>query len=71
MSKYDLQSNFVEITLQHGCSPVNLLHIFRTLLPKNTSGGLLLKFKGKQIIFSKVQKKENLVRTRRKQQQKI
>ena len=29
-------------TLRHGCSPVNLLHIFRTLFPKNTSGGLLL-----------------------------
>ena len=29
-------------TLWHGCSPVNLLHIFRTLLPKNTSGGLHL-----------------------------
>ena len=25
-----------------GISPVNLLHIFRTLFPKNTSGGLLL-----------------------------
>ena len=23
-----LQINFVEITLRHGCSPVNLLHIF-------------------------------------------
>ena len=71
MPKYDLQSNFIEITLQHGCSPVNLLHIFRILLPKSTSGGLLLKVKGKQIISSKVQKKENLVRTRQKQQQKI
>ena len=29
-------------TLCHGCSPVNLLHIFRTPCPKNTSGGLLL-----------------------------
>ena len=29
--------------LRHGCSPVNLLHIFRTLFPKNTSGWLLLK----------------------------
>ena len=38
-----LQSNFIEITLRHGCSPVSLLHIFRKLLPKNTSGGLLLK----------------------------
>ena len=37
-----LQSNFVEITLLHGCSPVNLLHIFRTTFPKNTSGRLLL-----------------------------
>ena len=26
-----LQSNFIKITLWHGCSPVNLLHIFRTL----------------------------------------
>ena len=24
-----LQSNFIEISLQHGCSPVNLLHNFR------------------------------------------
>ena len=23
-------SNFIEITLGHGCFPVNLLHIFRT-----------------------------------------
>ena len=34
--------NFIEITLWHGCSPVNLLHIFRTPFPKNTSGWLLL-----------------------------
>ena len=26
----------------NGCSPVNLLYIFRTPFPKNTSGGLLL-----------------------------
>ena len=26
-----LQSNFIEITLRHGCLPVNLLYIFRTL----------------------------------------
>ena len=37
-----LQSNFIEITLRHGCSPVNLLHIFRILFLKNTSGQLLL-----------------------------
>ena len=27
---------------RHGCSPVNLQHIFRALFPKNTSGWLLL-----------------------------
>ena len=35
-------SNIIEITLRHGCSSVNLLHIFRTSFPKNTSGWLLL-----------------------------
>ena len=29
-----LQSNFTEITLPHGCSPVKLLHIFRTSFPR-------------------------------------
>ena len=38
-----LLSNFIEIALQHESSPVNLLHIFRTPFPKNTSGWLLLK----------------------------
>ena len=33
----------IEITLWHGCSPVNLLHIFRITFPNNTSGGLLLR----------------------------
>ena len=37
-----LHSNFIEITFLHGCSPVNLLHIFRTLFHKNTSSGLLV-----------------------------
>ena len=36
--------NLIEITLRHWCSPVNFLHIFRTLFPKNTSGRLLLAF---------------------------
>ena len=31
-----------EITLRHGCSPVNLLHIFGASFLKNTSGVLLL-----------------------------
>ena len=39
-----LQSNFIEVTRRHGCSPVKLLHIFSTPLLKNTSGRLLLKF---------------------------
>ena len=32
----------LEITLLNGCSPVNVLHIFTTPLPGNTSGWLLL-----------------------------
>ena len=44
MPKWDLnklQSNFIEIAFRHGCSPVNLLHIFRTPFPKNNSRGIL------------------------------
>ena len=37
-----VQSSFIEITLRHGYSPVNMLHIFRTPFPKNTSEWLLL-----------------------------
>ena len=37
-----LLCNFIEIALRHGCSPVNLLHTFRTPFYKNTYGGLLL-----------------------------
>ena len=42
-----LQSNLIEITLRHGCSAVNLPHVFRTLFTKNgkrftTSWWLLL-----------------------------
>ena len=42
---------FIEIALEHGRSPVNLLYIFRTPFYKNISGGLLpndLTFSGKQ-----------------------
>ena len=39
-----LQSNFIEIPLRHGCSPVNFLHIFRTTFHKNTSGRLSCMF---------------------------
>ena len=38
----NVQSNFIDIALQHGCSPVNFLHIFRTPFPMKTSGRLLL-----------------------------
>ena len=38
-----LLCNFIEITLQHGYSSVNMLHVFRTPFLKNTYGGLLLK----------------------------
>ena len=34
--------SFIEITFWHGCSPVNLLHIFRTPFSKDTSEWLLL-----------------------------
>ena len=34
--------NFIEIALRYGFSPVNLLRIFRTPFPMNTSEGLLL-----------------------------
>ena len=40
--KLQLQSNFIEITLRHVCSPVHLLYIFRTPFHKNSSGRLLL-----------------------------
>ena len=36
-----LPCNFIEITLCHGCSPANVLHILRTPFTKNTSGCLL------------------------------
>ena len=46
-----LLSNFIEITLRHGCSPVNLLHIFRTPFTNNTFGRLLLKISLLVVIF--------------------
>ena len=36
------KSNFFAIALRQGCSPVNLLHTFRTPFSEITSGGLLL-----------------------------
>ena len=42
MISIKLLCSFNEIALQHGCSPVNLLHIFRTPFTKNTFGKLFL-----------------------------
>ena len=38
----ELESNFIEIALRYGCSPINLLYIFRAPFSKNTSEWLLL-----------------------------
>ena len=40
-------------SLRHGCSPVNLLHIFRTPFPKNTSEGLLLRVLEREVLVQK------------------
>ena len=50
MPKCDF-SKVIEIALRHGCSPVNLLHIFRAPPPKNTSRRLLLKKAVKELGF--------------------
>ena len=65
MSKCDFNKvakQLYEIKLRHGCSLVNLLDIFRTPFPRNTSGGLLPQYisrlfripisKGKKYILS-------------------
>ena len=40
MPKCDYIKVAIEITLRHGLSPVNLLHILRTPFSKNTSASL-------------------------------
>ena len=42
--EHPCQKAIIEIVLWHGCSPVNLLHIFGTYFLKNTSWRLLLSF---------------------------
>ena len=42
MPRIPMLSNFIEIALRNGSSPVNLLHIFGITFPKKTSGWLLL-----------------------------
>ena len=41
--RFSAYVNIIEITFRHGCSPVNLLHIFRTSFLRNTFGEFLLK----------------------------
>ena len=49
-----LQSNFIEITLRHGCPPVNLLHIFlEHLFPGPPLGGCFCTFKNLYISIAK------------------
>ena len=43
------------IILRHGCSPVRLLHIFRTPFAKNTSGRLHISLAEKESIFIDLQ----------------
>ena len=40
-----LRGFFTEMTLRHGFSPVDLLHIFKIPFPKNGAGGLPLEAK--------------------------
>ena len=51
-----LLCNFIELTLWHGCSPVNLLYIFRTTFTKNTSEWLLLHSLNAEMYFGPCQK---------------
>ena len=46
-----LQSNFIEIKLRYGCSPLNLLRISRTPFPKNNSGGLTILYLLQHALF--------------------
>ena len=46
-----LLCNFIEITLRHGCSPVNLLHIFRKPFYKNIYVGMLRVFHLYQLAY--------------------
>ena len=46
-----LESSFIEMALRHRCCTVNLLHIFRTALFKNTSGGLRYTYSDKSFCY--------------------
>ena len=53
--------SFIEIAFRHVSSPVNLLRIFRTLFPENTSEWLLLYFQCIFAVCTKLNPGENLV----------
>ena len=50
-----LQSNFIEITLRHGCSSVKLLHVSRTPFPRNASGWLFLSLRSSREVWRRLQ----------------
>ena len=52
----NLLCNFIELTLWYGCSPVNLLYIFRATFTKNTSEWLLLHSLNAEVYFGPCQK---------------
>ena len=52
-----LLCNFFEMALPHGCSPVNLQHIFKTTFTKNMSEVLLL------MGFQQMRKGTNILQT--------
>ena len=58
-----LLCNFIEITLQHRCSPVKMLHIFRKFFLKNTSEGLLLEKVSQVIQLRIIKKRKDLSET--------
>ena len=58
--------NMQQITLRDGCSPVNLLHIFRTPFLKNTSGRLLLNYEIQPITEAKLETETHIVTTESK-----
>ena len=55
-----LLCDFIEIAFRHGCSPVNLLHIFRIPFPGNTSTWLLLNFFSTELLYTSSALKSNL-----------
>ena len=47
-----LKSNFIEITLWHGCSPLNLLHILRAIFLRTALKGCFFIYNNTKVICS-------------------